>query len=246
VAIAIRREADIYYARLGAYAEAMPTASNSCAIVELRQYTLHPGRRDELIDLFEHAFVEGQEDAGMTVTGVFRDMRDPDRFVWLREFANMPARAQALEAFYGGPIWKANRDAANATMIDSDNVLLLRPARRDSGFALDEPGGGLVAAMVFPIGASGAEAFVEFFERTLEPALVDAGSTVLATFVTEHAANTFPALPIRTGENVFVCFARFVDRAAFDRYGAALAGLAHGHQPSESMLLAPTPRSRVR
>ena len=48
----------------------------------------------------------------------------------------MATRAQALEAFYDGPVWKEHRDAANATMIDSDNVLLLRPARSGTAFAL--------------------------------------------------------------------------------------------------------------
>ena len=33
------------------------------------------------------------------------------------------ARA-SLGGVYGGPIWKMHREAANATMIDSDNVLL--------------------------------------------------------------------------------------------------------------------------
>ena len=32
-----------------------------CPIVELRQYTLHPGQRDVLIDLFDREFVESQE-----------------------------------------------------------------------------------------------------------------------------------------------------------------------------------------
>ncbi|GHO47962.1 NIPSNAP family protein [Ktedonospora formicarum] len=31
-----------------------------CSIVELRQYTLKPGRRDELITLFEEHFIEGR------------------------------------------------------------------------------------------------------------------------------------------------------------------------------------------
>lgn len=34
-------------------------------------------------------------------------------------------------------VWHAHRDAANDTMIDSDNVLLLRPARPGSRFVLD-------------------------------------------------------------------------------------------------------------
>ena len=96
-------------------------------VVELRQYTLRPGQRDVLIGLFDREFVESQEAAGMAIVGQFRDLDDPDRFVWIRGFASMPARAAALAAFYGGPAWKANSAAANATMIDSDNVLLLRP-----------------------------------------------------------------------------------------------------------------------
>ena len=78
-----------------------------CNIVELRQYTLHPGRRDVLIDLFDREFVEAQEAAGMAVMGQFRDLDDRDRFVWLRGFADMPSRRAALAAFYGGPVWQA-------------------------------------------------------------------------------------------------------------------------------------------
>jgi len=112
-------------------------AQTCCPIVELRQYTLHPGMRDGLIDLFDREFVESQEALGIRVIGQFRDLDDPQRFVWLRGFRDMPTRAEALGAFYGGPIWKAHREAANATMIDSDNVLLLRPASPCSGFVLE-------------------------------------------------------------------------------------------------------------
>ena len=55
-------------------------------IVELRQYTLHPGQRDVLIELFERIFIEPQEAVGITVIGQFRDLEDPNRFVWLRGF----------------------------------------------------------------------------------------------------------------------------------------------------------------
>ena len=111
-----------------------PPRETCCSIVELRQYTLHPGQRDVLIDLFDREFVESQEALGMKVIGQFRDLDNPNRFVWLRGFRDMPSRAQALKDFYGGPVWKAHREAANATMIDSDNVLLLHPAMPTSGF----------------------------------------------------------------------------------------------------------------
>jgi hypothetical protein len=55
-------------------------------VVELRQYTLKPGQRDVLINLFEREFIEPQEALGMTIVGQFRDRRSPDRFVWLGGF----------------------------------------------------------------------------------------------------------------------------------------------------------------
>jgi len=70
----------------------------------------------------------------MAVVGQFRDLDDHDRFVWIRGFASMPSRARALASFYGGPAWKAHRAEANAAMIDTDDVLLLRPVTAQSGF----------------------------------------------------------------------------------------------------------------
>jgi hypothetical protein len=109
-------------------------------IVELRQYRLRSGQREVLIDLFDREFVESQEAAGMAIVGQFRDLDEPDRFVWIRGFADMPSRARALASFYGGPVWKAHSTQANATMIDTDNVLLLRPVTVRSGFPVPEAG----------------------------------------------------------------------------------------------------------
>src|SRR5436190_5019101 len=104
-----------------------------CPIVELRQYTLHPEQRDVLIELFDREFVESQEALGMKVIGQFRDLDNPNRFVWLRGLRDMPSRVQALKDFYGGPVWKGHRDAGIATMNDYDNVLALHPATATSG-----------------------------------------------------------------------------------------------------------------
>src|SRR5712675_3254075 len=161
-----------------------------CPIVELRQYTLHPGKRDALIDLFEREFIETQEAVGIKVIGQFRDVDDPDRFVWLRGFRDMASRAKALQDFYGGPVWKAHREAANATMIDSDNVLLLCPAKSTSGFSFgnkERPRAGvnearseLIVATIYYFDAPVDAPFVEFFERTAKPAVIGSRATVLA------------------------------------------------------------------
>lgn len=186
-------------------------------ILELRQYTLHAGRRDELIELFGREFVAPQEAVGMKIAGQFRDLDDPDRFVWLRSFADMPSRRAGLAAFYGGAVWKANRDAANATMIDSDNVLLLRPSNGASDFAASNAK--LVIASIHSFDAAdGPERFAEVFDKELAERVQSAGGSILGTFVTERSENNFPALPVREGENVFVWFASFADRAAYERF----------------------------
>src|SRR5437899_9175320 len=105
--------------------DAQPTET-CCPIIELRQYTLHPGQRDVLIDLFDREFVESQEALGMKLIGQFRHLDDPNRFVWLRGFRHMPSRAHALKDFYGRPVWKPHRPPANAPMIRSDTARLLQ------------------------------------------------------------------------------------------------------------------------
>jgi hypothetical protein len=212
---------------------AVPSRQRCSPIVELRQYTLHPGQRDVLIDLFERAFIESQEAADITVIGTFRDLEDPNRFVWLRGFSGMDQRLAALHAFYGGPVWKAHREAANATIIDSDNVLLLRPARPTSGFLLDPrnrpPAGteqvppGLVVATILSFETAPLDDVFDWFEGALAPALTNCGASILAWFVTEAGPNTFPALPVREGEQVLVWFSRFRDPAAYDEHAAVLA-----------------------
>ena len=97
------------------------------AVYELRQYTLAPGTCASFTELFERELLETQETAGMNVIGQFHDVNRPDVFVGVRAFTNMASRHASLERFYGAPVWKANRGAAIAMMLDSDGVLLLAP-----------------------------------------------------------------------------------------------------------------------
>src|SRR6266852_8512708 len=258
---------DLYKTEHEGKTAAEPSRQLCSPIVELRQYTLHPGQRDVLIALFERAFIETQEAVGITVIGQFRDLEDPNRFVWLRGFSDMDKRLAALQAFYGGAVWQKYRDVANATMADSDNVLLLRPAGPTSGFFLDPRDRplpdtqkippGLVVATILSFETPPDTNFLDFFEGTLAPALTKSGASILSYFVTEESANTYPALPVREGEQAFVWFSRFRDQAAYDEHVAALARdqqwlnqvwepmLCRLKADPEVLKLAPTPRSLV-
>jgi quinol monooxygenase YgiN len=233
-------------------------------IVELRRYALHPGARETLIDLFDRELVETQEEVGMRVLGQFRDLDDPNSFVWLRGFSDMPTRERALEAFYGGPVWKQHAAAANATMIDVDNVLLLHPL---SALALETnnrppPGTtarqrGLLVATIYPLARPSAGDFPAFFAGELEPALREAGVSVLATYATEHSRNNYPALPVRDDAEVFIWMTIFRDGADHGRRMAELeqspvwrdqtshALAQHLDGQAEVLRLSPTARSLI-
>lgn len=230
-------------------------AHETLGVIELRQYTLHPGRREELIRLFEDEFVETQEAEGMTLLGQFRDLDDPDRFVWLRGFADMPSRREALTRFYQGPAWQRHRNAANATMIDSDNVLLLRPGAdiASAGMALPlrqpgEPDDSRIVIALHHFDAPVSQDWLEHFEQVQRPWLEDLRAQVLGTLVSEYADNDYPALPVRSGEHVFACLLRFASEADHERCDRQLqASWRIGSQPRrhELLRLAPTARSRL-
>jgi hypothetical protein len=76
-----------------------------------------------LVEVFARELVEPQRRAGLQILGWFDDVDEPDHFVWLRGYPMRSAeqRAASLTTFYGGPVWRAHRGAANATMIDSDD-----------------------------------------------------------------------------------------------------------------------------
>ena len=174
-------------------------------VFELRQYTLHPGKRDTLIDLFDRELVETQEAAGMRVIGQFRDLGDPDRFVWFRGFPDMVRRKEALTSFYSDTSWRTHRDVANSTMIDSDNVLLLRIADPRFGFPAPSSPRPRIGTTERP--STRYNVTVYSFDTPIDRDHIDAVLRVvtpLTLLQTEPSENTYPALPVRVGENVIV------------------------------------------
>jgi len=239
----------------------------SIQVIELRQYTLHPGRRHTLIELFEREFVETQEACGMQVLGQFRDLDAADRFVWLRGFADMAARARGLQAFYGGPVWAAHREAANATMIDSDDVHLLRPAwaggtpragdRAPMAAGATAPGAlsapGALWVAVLPLREPAEAGFLADARGAWTAALQGGGGAAAGACVTEPSPNNFPRLPVHEGRPVLVLLAKFPQVEAMDAWHRSAMGwpvLQRAVQPRLSgaphtLRLIPTARSAM-
>jgi len=215
-------------------------------IVELRQYTLHPGARETLVRVFDEHFIEGQERHGMRIIGQFRDLGDPDRFVWIRGFSDMEARTRALEGFYGGPVWKEHAPLANSTMIDHTNVLLLKPAGPQAGFRFDprlrpvpdaaEGPDGVVGAAIHHLTVPASPGVVGSLIDHVEPA------TLLAQLITESARNPFTRLPVREDANVFVTFAAYASADAYRPAAVSSPAVSR----VEHLRLQPTRRSFLR
>jgi len=240
-----------------------PVAPSS--VIELRQYKIFAGKRDQMIQVFDGKLIEGQEDVGMRVLGQFRDLDDANRFTWMREFPDMAARERALTAFYTGPVWKAHRSEANPLLEDNDNVLLLRPAAAELALVApptstrSEPGSqpdaaGLLVVTIYYLWKDPAEGFTGFFQSRLAPELAGAGLPVLGAYVAEPTPNNFPALPVRQHEKIFVWCTRVSDASAYEQAQASLrakgslnAELAdYQERPAQVLRLAPTSRSLLR
>ena len=181
-----------------------PPAPACCSVIELRQYTLHPGQRDVLIPLFDTHFVESQEAVGMHIVGQFRDEERPDTGL----------------AHPGPPRPPLGTEARPASRVELTLCYLKAPAD---------------------------EGFTAFFEQRVRPVLAQTGAQPRGLFQTEPAPNTFPALPVRTGEHVFAWLTVLPRAGAKAWAEQVLPDLdAWCDRPLEHLTLSPTSRSQLR
>jgi hypothetical protein len=179
---------------------AAPVALNP-RLFELRAYMAQPGRRDELITMFEDVFLSAYEAVGTRVAGSFLSLDNPDQWVWVRAFADAVARGQALQGFYGGAIWQQHADACNATIRDIDEAMLLTT----SGGAPPDlapvprgarPAGSAYTIEVFPLSLHGQAKIADFFHGTVLPVMASLGIHPVAMWITDPSPNTYPRQPV--------------------------------------------------
>jgi hypothetical protein len=137
-------------------------------IIELRSYPMRHHGRDSFIDNFEAHYLTEIERFGAVVLGQFRDIGNPDRFVWLRGFPDMERRRESLHGFYGGEVWKRHGHISVALFVRPLTVHLLRPL----------PGTDLTA------GQSLTALLAAFAGGTISP---DVGIVAVDTFVARDA-----------------------------------------------------------
>ena len=74
-------------------------------LLEIRRYTIVPGKRDEFAAWFDDEVLPFFESIGMRVAGQFVSRDDPNAFVYLRVFDDDAERARVAAALDAHSTW---------------------------------------------------------------------------------------------------------------------------------------------
>ena len=230
-------------------------------VVELRRYAIRAGERERFARCFDGYFPEAFQQLGAIAFGQFLERKNDTWFTWLRGFPSLDARAEMNAEFYDGALWKEHAARMNDRMIDSDNVLLLRPLRAGRGLpvlpAVDlgaEAAGaaGVVVLQILRVKATDVDALARQAEEEFATYRA-AGAREAAVLVTLDVPNNFPRLPIRTDGPYLVWVGVVKDDAVLDHLAPLLERTARSlsargglRGAPEVVLLDPTRRSRLR
>jgi NIPSNAP len=231
-------------------------------VIEFRRYTIKQGEREHFAEYFESYFPEAFQQMGAIAFGQFFERRNPVMFTWMRGFKNTDARAIINAGFYYGPLWREHSSTMNKLMVDSDNVLLLRPLSPERGIpalpsvdpVTERQGAqGVVVAQIFAVKANSVEVFAQQAEITFADYRA-AGAREAGILVMLDAPNNFPQLAVRTDGPYLVWLGIVKDNQTLDTRFApvaerslqTLAATGLLRSAPELVILDPTPRSRLR
>lgn len=231
-------------------------------VIEFRRYTIKEGEREHFARYFESFFPEAFQQIGAIAFGQFFERGSPTGFSWIRGFKNTDARGTGNAAFYYGPLWKEHAATMNDRLIDSDNVLLLRPLSPERGIPVlpavdpvsEEKGAqGVVVAQIFPVKAGRVDTLAQQAEAMFAGYRA-AGIREAGVLVTLDGRNTFPQHPVRTdgpylmwlgiAKDDRILETQFAPLAARSLQSLSAAGLLRGEP--ELVVLDPASRSRMR
>lgn len=231
-------------------------------VIEFRRYIIKEGEREHFAEYFESYFPEAFQQMGAILFGQFLERKNPTGFTWLRGFKNTDARAIINASFYYGPLWREHSSTMNNLMVDSDNVLLLRPLNPEQGISVlpavdpvkeGQGAQGVIVAQIFAVKPNGIDAFARQAEETFASYRAT-GAREAGVLVTLDAPNNFPQLPVRMDGPYLVWLGIVKDNQTLDGVFTPLAerslqslstgGLLRG--APELVILDPTRRSRLR
>lgn len=187
-------------------------------VLELRNYLLKPNMADEFNSYFNKHFVKPMTELSGYTLGQFQIKGVNDKFVWLRGFTDMSTRVKFLNDFYINSLsWKEFGSGANAMMINSDNVYLLRPLTKgknaaeqsetiNGNFLQTDKG---ITVIDFYICNSTLDKTIDLFNTSYLPFLKTLNIEDISLWVSEMTENDFPRLPVFQDKNLLVTISNY-------------------------------------
>jgi hypothetical protein len=189
--------------------------SENIQVLEIRNYLLKPNLTDKFRAYFHSKFVAPMNELGGYTLGEFKINSVNDRFVWFRGFTDMKTRIKFLDDFYiNSTTWKEYGQGANEMIINSDNVYLLRPLKKEnySGLLKTDK---TFTVVDFYICNNALEKVINLFETTYIPFLKNLKIDDITLWVSEMTENDFPRLPVFQDKNLLVSITNYKDENEF-------------------------------
>lgn len=184
-------------------------------VLEIRNYLLKPNLTYKFRDYFHSKFVTPMNELGGYTLGEFKIDNINDRFFWFRGFTDMKTRSKFLNDFYiNSTTWKEYGKGANEMMINSDNVYLLRPLKKEINNGLLKTDK-TFSVVDFYICNNTLEKVINLFDTAYIPFLKNLKIEDITLWVSEMAENDFPRLPVFQDKNLLVSITHYKDENEF-------------------------------
>jgi quinol monooxygenase YgiN len=160
------------------------------SIVELRQYRMHPGQRDNWVRFMNEVIVPFQKSKGMQVLGMWVAEEDPDLFVWMREFESEAERERLYEEVYQSDFWKTEV-APNAVTMNNREKMVITRLIPTTAAPVGETTGALLELRQYRTQAGKRDDWVRLFHELVVPFQTSKGIRILGSWVGEEEDDLF-------------------------------------------------------
>ena len=199
----------------------LSTFSQDVKTIELRNYLIRPGQRDNYITTFETKLVDTLNLMRNYVFGQFRVKDAQDNFVWIRGFESMDSRKEDLKRFFTSEFWKRNQSAPGKYLLNYMNVYLLRPIdiydqdnlKTFKGEWFGKSKG--VVVVDFYVANERRPQLIAFVKSKYDSIVRAAGVNNISYWVSEPEPNNYPDLPVFQDKNLLVSISIFKDEKTY-------------------------------
>jgi len=95
-------------------------------LIELREYTVRPGKMEEWVKMMEEEIIPLQIQNGIAVLGSFVCEDNDGIYVWMRRFEDEADRAAKYAAVYENEHWKTNLLPKVQDLVDREKHRITR------------------------------------------------------------------------------------------------------------------------